>query len=135
MKLVDINWNPSEKQLRQFGVICLFALPLVGLLWAFGSDVIAWLAGIGAVLAVVGLTYPQAIKPVFLLLMLVALPIGMVISELAMLIIYFGVFLPIAVCFKILGRDALNRNLARSKLSYWEDKKTSRDLAGYFRQW
>jgi diacylglycerol kinase len=135
MKLVEINWNPSDKQLRQFGIICLVVLPLVGLLWSFGSDVIAWLAGIGAVLAVLGLTYPQAIRPVFLLLMLVALPIGTVVSELAMLVIYFGLFLPIAVCFEILGRDALNRKIERTRLSYWEDKKTSRDLASYFRQW
>ena len=135
MKLVEINWNPSDKQLRQFGIICLVVLPLVGLLWSFGGDVIAWLAGIGAVLAVLGLTYPQAIRPVFLLLMLVALPIGTVVSELAMLVIYFGLFLPIAVGFKILGRDALNRNIERSRLSYWEDKKMARDLASYFRQW
>ena len=31
MSLIEINWSPSLKQLRQFGVLCLVALPLLGL--------------------------------------------------------------------------------------------------------
>ena len=34
MKLVEINWNPTDRQLRQFGMIALVALPALGWLWS-----------------------------------------------------------------------------------------------------
>lgn len=30
MRLVQMDWHPQDRQLRQFGIICLLALPLVG---------------------------------------------------------------------------------------------------------
>ena len=135
MKLVEINWSPSARQLRQFGLICLFALPAVGWLWSASSRTLTWLSGIGAVMAVLGLGAPRALKPAFIGLMLLALPVGMVVSELAMILIYFGVFLPIGLCFKLMRRDALNRSLQPESGSYWSEKKAPANLSSYYRQW
>lgn len=135
MKLVEVNWSPTTRQLRQFGVVCLVALPLLAVIWSDSSRVLAWMTGIGAVLAVVGLAVPAALKPVFIGLMLVALPIGMVVSEVVMVLIYFAVFLPIGICFKLVGRDALKRSLDPSGSTYWEDKKAPSGASRYYRQW
>jgi hypothetical protein len=135
MKLVEINWSPTDGQLRQFGIICLFALPFLGWLWSAGPQTVTWLGGAGLILAICGLFLPRLLKPVFVGLMLLVLPIGMVVSELAMVLIYFGVFLPIGLSFTLMRRDALKRNLDCSKASYWEEKKAPLSILNYYRQW
>ena len=134
MKLVEINWDPTNRQLRQFGVNCLFALPFVGWIWGAGLQTIGLLALSGLLLAIVGAALPRAVKPVFLALMIVATPIGMVIGELAMLIVFFGVFLPFGLVFRILRRDALQLTLSRQAKSYWQTKKQPNEPASYYRQ-
>ena len=92
MRWVEINWIPSERQLRQFGWISLVAFPLLGWIWSASQQTQFWLVGLGVGLAGTGVMVPRALKPVFVGLMLLALPIGMVISEVAMVLIYIGVF-------------------------------------------
>lgn len=134
MTLVEVNWKPTGRQLRQFGVISLVALPLLGWLWGGGAQVVAALAAVGLAIAVIGLAVPAAIRPVYLAMTLVAVPIGIVLGELAMLLIYFGLFLPIGLVFRLVRRDALERKLDRSAPSYWRLKKQPRGPASYFRQ-
>jgi hypothetical protein len=135
MKIVEVNWTPTARQLRQFGLLCLVGFPLLGWIWSAGAQAIIWLAGIGFGLAVTGLIAPMALKPVFIGLTLIALPIGMVVSEVVMMLIYFGVFLPIGLCFKLMKRDALKRSLDRNCRSYWEVKKAPKNAGSYYRQW
>ena len=135
MKLVEMNWNPTDRQLRQFGMISLVALPLLGAFWGWGNvSVIAVTAAIGAVLAIVGWVYPRGLKPVFVGLTLVTIPIGMVVGELAMAVVFFGLIVPIGLVFRLIGRDSLQRKLDRQADSYWQPKKQPRDAAAYLRQ-
>ena len=135
MKLVEMNWNPSDRQLRQFGVIALVALPLLGGLWGdWNPTTIGITAAIGAALAVVGWVYPRGLKPVFVGLTLVTIPIGLVVSELAMAVVFFGLIVPTGLVFRLVGRDALQRKLDREADSYWQPKKQPRDAAAYLRQ-
>ena len=134
MKLVEIDWHPTNRQLRQFGGLCLFALPGIAWLWGGTTTVIATLAVVGAVLAVVGLVRPQAIRFVFLAFMIVAIPIGMVLGEVAMLCVFFGVFLPIGLAFRLMGRDALQLKMARDTTTYWRSKPKPPHAGSYYRQ-
>jgi hypothetical protein len=134
MKLIEFNWRPADRQLRQFGVICLIALPALAWLWGGGTTVVMTFALAGLLLAVAGMAVPTALKPVFLALTIVATPIGMVIGELAMLTIYFGVFVPFGLVFRLAKRDSLQLRLDRDKESYWEAKKQPANIASYYRQ-
>jgi hypothetical protein len=134
MKLVEINWNPSERQLRQFGIICLFALPLVGWFWGGGPVIVGWLGVIGLAFAFAGVVLPKTLKPCFLALTFVAAPIGVVSGELAMLLIYVAVFLPIGIVFRCVGRDALRLKADRQATTYWQVKNQSGSVASYYRQ-
>ena len=134
MKLVEINWHPTDRQLRQFGFICLIALPLLGWIWGASTNLIGILAVFGLAAAVAGMALPATLKPVFLVLTLVATPIGMVIGEMAMILIYFVCFLPFALAFRFLKRDALKLRPNRDATTYWEAKKQPTDLASYYRQ-
>jgi hypothetical protein len=134
MKLVEMNWNPTDRQLRQFALICLVALPLLGWLWHGTAPVVAILAGIGLLLAAIGTRFPSAVKPLFVGLTLVALPIGLVIGELAMLLVFFGVFLPIGIVIRIMQRDNLQLRLDRSATTYWQPKSSPVTVRSYYRQ-
>ena len=136
MALVDMNWNPPEKQLRQFGWIALIALPVLGGFWSGGNaTVIAVTASLGALAAGIGWLQPRWLKPVFLGLSLLFLPIGIVVSEAALLLIYFGLFTPMGLFFRLIGRDRLERQLDRQAKSYWKPKRQPNGPASYLKQW
>ena len=136
MKLVTMNWNPTDRQLRQFGLIALVALPLLGWLWGGGNlTVLEVTAAIGAAMAAVGWLYPRGIKPLFIALSLIAMPIGMAISELALLLIFYLVFVPMGLFFRLIGRDALQLKIDRRARTYWQRKKRATGPARYLRQW
>ena len=135
MKLIDIQWQPTDRQLRQFGVITLVALPAVGWLWGASWSVIGYLTLAGALVAGIGLVRPQTLKHLFIGLSLVATPIGLVVGELAMLLIYFCVFLPIGIVFRLTRRDSLQLRSTRDDNTYWEEKPAAASLESYFRQW
>lgn len=134
MKLVEINWQPTNRQLRQFGLTCLVALPVLGWIGDANTAVITILAAIGLALGIVGLALPVMLKPLFVLMSIVAAPIGVVIGELVMLVIYFGVFLMFGLLFRMTGRDLLQLKLDRSSRSYWQKKQQPANTASYYRQ-
>jgi hypothetical protein len=135
MKLIDIQWQPTDRQLRQFGLITFAVLPLLGWLWGGSPQLIETLAIIGSVVAGVGLILPQSLKYLFIGLSVAATPVGLVVGELAMLLIYFCVFLPIGIVFRLTGRDSLQLRGPRSRQSYGEAKPQPASLKSYFRQW
>lgn len=140
MKLVEMNWNPSDRQLRQFGLIGLVALPLIGWLWfgesatAVNLTAVVVSTAIGVVLAGLGLLCPGVLKPVFVALMLIAIPIGTVISEVALGLVFFGLFVPLGLVFRLIGRDVLDLKFDPEATTYWRPKKGPTDAAGYLRQ-
>jgi hypothetical protein len=135
MKLVEIQWQPADRQLRQFGLITLVALPLVSWLWGGSPRVIAAMALAGCLVAVIGVLWPQRLKYLFVGLSVVAMPIGLVVGEMAMLLIFFGVFLPTGIVFRLISRDSLQLRSGGDRTSYWEDKPQPASLKSYFRPW
>ncbi len=57
----------------------------------------------------IGLVRPNWIKAVYVAWMVLAFPIGWTVSQLVLALIYFGLFTPLALVFRLLGRDPLNR--------------------------
>lgn len=135
MSLVQTTWDPNDRQLRQFGLVSCAALPLLALLWGGGAQVIGIAAAVGAAVAAAGLVCPRAIKPGFFLLTLIAFPIGFAVSELALALVFFGVFTPLGLIRRFMGRDPLQRRLDRQAATYWQPKKQPADAASYLRQW
>lgn len=134
MKLVEINWNPEDRQLRQFGLISLVAIPAIGWMWDASGPLLATLILVSMVLASVGLILPRLLKPVFLTLVVLTMPVGLVIGELAMLTIYFVVFLPLGLLLRMTGRDPLQRQPDRVSQSFWESRSRPASAVRYYRQ-
>ena len=63
----------------------------------------------------------------------VTFPIGWVLSHLLLGAVFYCLFTPLGLIFRLIGRDALG--LRRSvAVSYWRPKPAANDLRGYFRQ-
>ena len=52
----------------------------------------------------------------------------------AALVVFYGVFTPVALLFKVIGRDALARRPQPGKETYWLPKASARDIHSYFHQ-
>lgn len=135
MALLDFNFHPTNRQLRQFGAVCTVALPLVTWLWTKNPQAAGWAAGIGFLLCGVGLVLPRLLKPVFVGLTIATIPIGLVVGELAMLLIYFGLFLPMAILFRMIGRDSLDRRtVSTDSATFWKPRSAPSSIRKYYQQ-
>jgi len=137
MALVQVNWKPDDKTLREFSEIWLIFFGMVFMPLALYKDypqLAAALWGIALAGRVVGWLKPQWMKPVFLAMTLASWPIGWTISHLAMALIFYGVFTPLALFFRLIGRDALRRKLDRTASTYWEPYNPDRGKARYLKQ-
>ena len=139
MALIEINWRPPHKQLRQFAGILLGFAPLLAVLLHFRFEVSTTLAasigGAGMLAAVIGLIYPPLIWPLFVVLMAITLPIGMVVSTVLMVAIYYLVMTPIGLLARLGGYDPLRRRSDPDAESYWIERTQPASVKRYFRQY
>jgi len=134
--MIEPNWYPTGRQLRQFAVIALFGFGLVGaaLRWRFGLEtapLVLWAAG--AATFVLGMITPKAVLPIYTLLMGLSVPIGWAVSNLFLRIIYYGIMTPFGIVLRATGRDPLKLKKPQGG-SYWRDHKQRESLRSYYRQ-
>ncbi|MCR9200753.1 MAG: hypothetical protein NXI04_19120 [Planctomycetaceae bacterium] len=131
---VTLNIQPTSRQLRQFAVLCFVAFPLLTWLWTRQAPATGWAAVVGGTVATAGWLQPAVVRPLFVLLTLITFPIGLVVGELAMLLVFALAFVPLAVLFRIIGRDSLQRRATADEKSFWQPRPSTRKLKDYFRQ-
>jgi len=137
MALVSIDWNPAPKQVRGFAVISI-VLCAVMAGWALvrggvSTAVYAW-GTVAAALAIVAMLSPTLMRRVYVASLVATFPIGWVMSHILLAAVFFGLFTPLAIVFRLLGRDALERRFEPSAQTYWRPKTTPADLKRYLQQ-
>jgi len=90
---------------------------------------------IGITIAALSFVWPKAVNGLFVGLTLALAPIGMVVGEVAMLWLFFGLFLPIGLVFRLIGRDALQRRIDKDASTYWEAKREPEKVSNYYRRY
>lgn len=145
-KMIEINWQPDDRTMRQFGAIALVGFGLLALLaWneklvfsvGLGTArpyVAGGFAALGALSGLFSLVAPQANKPIFLGLTLLSYPIGFVLSYVIMGFLFYGLITPLAVVFRVAGKDPMHRRFDRQAATYWSDARPRRGKESYFRQ-
>lgn len=125
--MTDAPLKTDSKTLREFGLV--FAGGLIvffGLLipWIFDKPWI-WQNGgarwpwIGAAaFAAVGLLLPQVLKPVYLLWMKIGHVLGWINTRIILGVVFFVLFAPLALLFRLFGRDPMRRKLEGAATSY-----------------
>ncbi len=139
MALIDINWKPPSHQLRQFAVA--FAVFFTGLAvyFHYGRNLPFTTAGILACGAIVvggvGFLHPPFIRPVYVVMMAAALPIGMVLSVVLLGLVYFGILTPIGLLRRALGKNAMAPRPDPDAETYWTRRAPPAKPGRYFRQY
>lgn len=146
-KMIEINLRPDATTLRHFGWIALVGFSFIAtiawfevLIFAFGlgegrpivAGVFAALAGLSAFFSLV---YPKANLPIYIGLTIVSYPIGFVLSYVIMGTLFYVLITPVALFFKLTGRDAMNRRFEPEAATYWSEPRPSRGNESYFRQY
>lgn len=144
--MIDIDLKPTRKKLRQFGVIATVAFGLLGLVlyWKkgfFGLSLgetaetlalAAWLTGFAV--ATLALALPGSLRPLYVVLTLLAFPIGYVVSHVILALLFYGLFTPVGLFFRLVRRDPLHRKFDRDAESYWVPRRQREAKEYYFRQ-
>jgi len=136
MRLSDIDLHPDDRTLRQFAAACIVFLGGVGAwkLYRQGPAAATYALMIfGFAVGAVGLMAPRIIRLIYAAAMIVAFPIGWVVSRVIMTVFFFVVITPIGLLFRVLGRDRLRIKHPACN-SYWINRTEAESPARYLRQ-
>ena len=147
MALIEVNWRPERQTLRGFGWISLVAFAALGTwiffrhtIFGFGlsesaanrTAYVLWaLSATSGLLAAVA---PPLLRPLYVGMSAVSLPIGFVVSHVVMALLFYGLFTPVALVFRLMGRDPLHRRFDPEADSYWVAREQTQDPLRYYRQ-
>ena len=146
-KLVEINFNPDTKTLRQFGVIAFVGFGIFAalayyekLVFSFGlgearMPLVTTFAALGSIALLFSLIAPRANRILYVGLTLLAFPIGFVLSYVIMGTLFFLIIAPIAVVMRLFGKDAMHRSYDPNAPTYWSTARPARDKESYFHQY
>ena len=129
--------GPDRRTLRQFGWLCLLVFGgLAFSRWGVeGSEWSSWLlASLGCAGGLAGTVRPQLLRPIFVGWMLLAWPIGWLVSHLILVLVYYVVVTPIGLVLRFVGKDSLGLKQGNAE-TYWQPRKATADLRRYFRQY
>ena len=147
MKLFEVNLNPDDRTLAEFGFGAFAVFGLLGgfVLWRhslLGIDLgrsyehVAYGCwGVGAVSALGSLVAPRLNRYLYRGLVVVTFPIGFVLSHVLMAVIFYAIITPVGVAFRLFGRDPLRRKFDPSLSTYWVDHQEPDRVERYFRQY
>lgn len=112
---------PTPPELRTFGLLfsgllCLFFGLLLPWLWGFGLPVWPW--PVAALLVVGALLKPVLLAPLYQVWMKIAAVLGWINTRLLMVIIFYGMILPVGLVMRLGGRDALARRFDPQAATY-----------------
>jgi Saxitoxin biosynthesis operon protein SxtJ len=138
MALIKIDDNPSDRDLRQFAAIwfpLFWVLAGALLYWKTSNAAIASLiVAAGVLIGAVGAWRIAFIRPVYLIWMYAAYPVGWTVSHILLASIFYLVVTPIGLVMRLFGYDPLQRRIDRSASTYWEPLEQIRQKSDYFRQ-
>jgi Saxitoxin biosynthesis operon protein SxtJ len=137
MQWSDVQFDPPRTTLRQFAGLWLVVWGGLALWQAFvrGRGELGLALGAFALtIGLVGLARPQWVRVIYVGWMVLAFPIGWMISQVMLVVMFFGLFAPIGLVFRLLGRDPLQRARQPEPKSYWTPKPAPADLRHYFKQ-
>jgi hypothetical protein len=148
MAIVELNLNPSRRDLRIFGAAAAAALAMAGMVLARGRHPFGLHCGAGAVRSIALALYiaaagaavfaalrPQALRRPYVVLCILGYPIGLVVSWVMLAVVFYLVLTPIALLRRWRTGDPLGREFDRAASSYWTRRAAAPAKSRYFRQW
>lgn len=114
----------KRKDLVVFGTIWALIFIIIGLYPLINNNGINILfiliAGVFIVLSIVK---PTIMSRFYLIWVKFGEYIGNIISKIIMFVLYFGVFTPVALILKVIGKDLLSKRIDKNAQTYWEERE------------
>ena len=138
MAVIDLDLDPPTRVLRVFGwgaLVAFGGLAIAGrTLLGFPDGLVGVFAGLALVSALFSLMRPSLNRPLYVVLSVVAYPIGLVMSYVVLGILFYGIFTPVGLLFRLIGRDALRKRIDPRVETYWTAHEQVDGPEKYFRQ-
>ena len=137
MQWSDIPFSASSRTLRQFAGLWIVFFGALACWRAVGREQVSLgivLGTLAVTVGVAGLVKPQWIRPIFVGWMILAFPIGWTISRIVLAIMFYGLFTPLGLFFRLTKRDVLCLRYEPNRQTYWARKPKVTDSRSYFRQ-
>ena len=141
----EINWKPGESELRKFAWSLIIGFPCLALVFFIAKWVRAGalpqtaffikLAIIGVLVGLVCLLLKPLARPLYVVWYALACCIGIVMANLLFMLMFYGLFTPIGLFMRLIGRDPLKLKFQRGTPTYWLDAEPAPPPAQYFRQY
>jgi hypothetical protein len=135
MKFSELPLNPTPRVLRQFAAAWLVVFLTLafkrGLLHTTNPGIALALISL---IGVIGLILPRALRWLFVVASIIAFPIGWVVTQLVLVLMFFLVLTPLALFFRLRGRDALQLRRQPGKTSFWVAREQQPPPEKYLKQ-
>jgi hypothetical protein len=135
MKILSkLPLSPTPRMLRQFAagwLVCFLALAFrFGLLH---HAPLGLRLAVISVAGIIGLLAPRALRWPFVVLTVAAFPIGWVMTQLVLALMFYCVLTPVAWVFRWRGRDALQLR-QRDRATFWAERNEQTPPEKYLKQ-
>jgi hypothetical protein len=137
MRWSDIQFDPPRRTLRQFAWLWLAFFGAMALWQTLVKAHIVLgltLTALALIVGSLGSARPETVRFIYVGWMVLAFPIGWTVSQVMLALMFFGLFMPFGLVFRVIGRDPLQRTRRSDRKSYWEPKPIPTDLTRYFKQ-
>ena len=116
----------TKTEVRKFGLTIGSVLLLLAafLFWKQRPSFLYFAYGGGGFM-LLGLIAPALLKPVFKAWMSFAVVMGFFMTRVILAVLYFGLFTPIALLAKMLGKDLLEERWDKNADTYWVKRPTA----------
>lgn len=139
--MIKLDLNPAPHIIKQFAWIAVIGMGLLGMValkftvgFEWGHPVFLGAVGIGVLQLLFFLAGVQFVsRALFIGLSVAFIPIGFVLSHVMLAFIYYVVLTPIALVFRLIGRDVIGKKLDPSAKTYWHERSGDQPAASYFK--
>ena len=115
----------AKKDLKVFIFIWAFIFFTIGIYpFFYNKELQLWAIVLSVCFVIVAFLRPIIFLVFYQIWTKFGIFIGGIISKIIMFVLYFGLFTPVSILLKILGKDLLNKKVNKSQVSYWIDRET-----------
>jgi hypothetical protein len=136
LSVIGATLKSVPQRQKKYGI--LGAILLATLAFLFYAQVVGphrWIFVALAAFFVLGVLGGfELIRPVYSMALVATFPIGLVVGPIIMAVMFYVIFLPVGLIFKLIGRDTMTRRFDDAAASYWIPRRPTTDVKRYFRQ-
>lgn len=131
-----LKTKTTTRVLRQFAAAWLvfFLMAAANAIWRHNNRPAGFVFAIIALIGIPGLIKPFLIRPLFIVASLVTFPIGWLVSQVALLILFYGVVTPLGYFWRLRRRDLLQLRAKADQSSFWTSRESEPPTERYLKQ-